>query len=83
MVVEVDARPHARPWHGDQAYTSAMLHVLAAPERFSQGVRDDLGQGHPQSGRLCLRLYEQLIVDVNGRVYRLCPSWPVKTPNNR
>jgi hypothetical protein len=72
-VVEVDARSRARAWHGDQSYTFVMLHVLAAPEGCSQGVRDELSQGHPQGGRLGLRLHEKLLVDVNGSAHRLFP----------
>ena len=68
-MVEVDAGPRSRSVHGDQSYASAMLHVLAAHEGFPQGVLDELGQGHPQRGRLCLRLYEQPIVDVRCLVY--------------
>ena len=73
-MVEVDARPRSRAWHGDHAYASAMLHVLAAHEGCSQGVLDEWGQGYPQGGRLCFRLPEKLLVDVNGRAYRLFPS---------
>jgi hypothetical protein len=46
----------------------------AAHEGCSQGVLDEVGQGHPQCGRLCLRLHEKLIVDVNGSAHRLVPS---------
>ena len=81
-VVEVDARPRSRAWHGDQSYTSAMLHVLAAHEGFSQGVLDELSQGHPQDGCLGLCLHEKLPVDVNGRAPRLLPcDWLIHTTN--
>jgi hypothetical protein len=73
-VVEGNAGPRSRAWHGDQSYATARLHVAAAPERCSQGVLNELAQGHPQRGRLGLRLHEKLIVDVNGRAHRLCPS---------
>jgi hypothetical protein len=64
-------RSRARALHGDQSYTFVMLHVRAAPEGCSQGVRDELSQGYSQCGRLGLRLHEKLLVNVNGRTHRL------------
>jgi hypothetical protein len=45
-VVEVDAGPRSRAWHGDQSSASALVHVLAAHEGGAQGVLDEWGQGH-------------------------------------
>jgi hypothetical protein len=72
-VVAVDAGPRSRAWQGNQSYTSALRHVLAAHKGDSQGILNELAQGHPQCGRLGLRLHEKLIVDVNGRAHRLAP----------
>jgi hypothetical protein len=53
------------------------------PKGFSQRVLDELGQGHPRCSRLCFRLHEKLIVDIDGGAHRLFPHRPVDAFNTR
>jgi hypothetical protein len=47
--------------------------VPPAHEGYSQRVLDELGQDHLLWSRPCMRLHEELIVDIDGGGHRLFP----------